>query len=911
MRNLSGVVIDNRYLLGDLTGRGSLGSVYRATDQKLQRPVALKILGKLAISARELRLLAGLRGSNLATILDFNPFDEGFYLVTPWLAGPPVTQISSAPMEQRLRYALEIAKAVAFLHSRNGRHGRVHPNNVRLNSAETTARIVVCDSNLPLVELELWPLAALPYLSPEHLLKQPVSRQSDVYSSAALIYELLSGKQAFPARDLPTATTQHVREQPAPLAHWLATMPEKLDSALMRALNKQPARRGSADDLVSALGAAMAGVSGTALARRSFGVVSARNLTPAPAAPAVDLPTTERPADRLRIRLRNEISDEYLLSEPIVRLGRAADNDIVLDDIGSAAYQMRLERTQAGWSVVDLGDSAEVYISSTRLVANTAEPWLPGVPLKFGEYELSWRSGLDFITADDTDDVAKLSFISAAAAESAETVEDIVISLAPAELSLAPGETDTFILTLHNREQIVAHCLLDQSGVPPEWIAFSTRALQLLPQQTGEVVITVSVTASPDVLAGTYPFELTLATSVTPEPTPVATGIIRVESNATLLSTLEPTSIRSPGAVAVTLQNEGNAPIHCTVTARDESDALRFNGLPVNVTLDPFRSNRVAVSISGKSRRLLGTSTVRPFTVSVAQHDGEQQNHIGLVEVRPYLPVWLVPVAMLVVVFGCATIAILLAGWNARQEQRAVATEQAQVALDAARAEAAANQPTATPGPFAASCAELVAVAGEGSALEDGDFTIYVGGSVDQPVTVFCHAMDTATPAEYLTVLAEDASQNYALTRADGDFYIGTDVRTHYEKVRFDPLSLTIVLTDTTFATSSGSISYEPEGADSAETINFTPYATAASCRGNIFPGEANVTLTGLPLQIADAAQFVPIGVDAVGEPPLLSDDRQIVALAGGGRCGRLAPQAGLQLNYLAAPDLIGGNESQ
>src|SRR5205823_3902517 len=110
----------------------------------------------------------------------------------------------------------------------------------------------------------------------------------------------------------------------------------------------------------------------------------------------------------------------------------------------------------------------------------------------------------------------------------------------------------------------------------------------------------------------------------------------------------------------------------------------------------------------------------------------------------------------------------------------------------------------------------------------------------------------------------------------------GTNVRTNYTKVRLDPATLKVNISDQTFATSSGSL-YHTGG----ELVTSMPYAVAMDCTYDVPTGLANVDLTGTPLAVSNTfilGGYLPQGSTSV------STNNQTVNLTGGGYCGWNAP---------------------
>jgi len=184
-----------------------------------------------------------------------------------------------------------------------------------------------------------------------------------------------------------------------------------------------------------------------------------------------------------------------------------------------------------------------------------------------------------------------------------------------------------------------------------------------------------------------------------------------------------------------------------------------------------------------------------------------------------------------------------------------------------------AGDDTGRPPAIPATCRELLA-ATPGS--PDGAYTLYLGGAATRPWTAWCHDM-RGTPQEYLTLSGNNDSQYTVGGRA------GT--RTSYARVRIDPATLLVDISDQTFATSSGGFSFQ------GTWVGSMPYAVAMACEYEA-NGVGHVDLSGTPFRVrADAFLvdgYLPVGSATYGA------GQKTVTLAGGGYCGWISPKPGV-----------------
>jgi GON domain len=157
----------------------------------------------------------------------------------------------------------------------------------------------------------------------------------------------------------------------------------------------------------------------------------------------------------------------------------------------------------------------------------------------------------------------------------------------------------------------------------------------------------------------------------------------------------------------------------------------------------------------------------------------------------------------------------------------------------------------------------------------DGAYVLHINHDPAKGWTAHCRNMAT-TPAEYLPLQNVSSSANFSQYTAGGAVS-GSNVRTRYTKVRIDPASLLVDISDQTFATSSGQLSH------GSETVTSMPFGVGMSCDGSA-SGVANIDLTGTPFAVA-TDEFLTGGAGSSGSA-VYSTDNRVVNLTGGGYCG-------------------------
>jgi hypothetical protein len=257
MTDLTGRTL-GRYRLETLLGRGGMADVWRATDTKLARTVAVKVIHATVAQdpqfaerfLREARVVASLEHPNILPVYDFG--DEGGipFLVMPHLAGGTLRDRlrgSPAPLAVAASWVRQLADALDAAHAAGILHRDVKPANVLLGRDD---RLFLADFGIAKMVETMTGLTATGvvvgtpvYMAPEQAQGQPASPATDRYALAVVAYEILAGRPPFEGDNPLSLMHQHVSTPAPALSTKVGGLPAGLDAVLCRALSKDPAER--------------------------------------------------------------------------------------------------------------------------------------------------------------------------------------------------------------------------------------------------------------------------------------------------------------------------------------------------------------------------------------------------------------------------------------------------------------------------------------------------------------------------------------------------------------------------------------------------------------------------------------------------------------------------------------------
>jgi eukaryotic-like serine/threonine-protein kinase len=241
-------------------GRGGIGVVYRAWDQSLHRPVALKMLlaGDFARPdererfLREAEAAAGLRHANIVQVYQVGDLEGRPYFTMEFVEGGSLAdRLGGAPLAggRATMLLATLAEAVQAAHDRGIVHRDLKPGNVLLTE-DGTPKIADfglarrLDDGAGLSRSGI-PLGTPNYMAPEQALglTHSIGPAADVYALGAILYEALTGRPPSRADTTPETLRQVVEQEPTPPSRWNATVPRDLEVICLKCLRKEPHRR--------------------------------------------------------------------------------------------------------------------------------------------------------------------------------------------------------------------------------------------------------------------------------------------------------------------------------------------------------------------------------------------------------------------------------------------------------------------------------------------------------------------------------------------------------------------------------------------------------------------------------------------------------------------------------------------
>lgn len=272
-----GLILDQRYRVLQELGAGGMGKVFLAEQLSTGRKIAIKFMNALSYDQKESALrffrqeaiaLSRLNHPNIAQVYDAAPAGEGFYIAMEYVPGDSLRERLSKTKKLPASLALEILKEVclglATAHRVEIIHRDLKPENLMLtDGGGDRCSVKILDFGIAIVDNKdahnndsaVGSVAGtIAYMSPEQLEARRLTPATDVYSLGVIAYEMLTGENPFQANSVARTAMNHLTMTPNPIKASISDVPDNLEAAIFKALEKDPgARFGTAADFLQSL----------------------------------------------------------------------------------------------------------------------------------------------------------------------------------------------------------------------------------------------------------------------------------------------------------------------------------------------------------------------------------------------------------------------------------------------------------------------------------------------------------------------------------------------------------------------------------------------------------------------------------------------------------------------------------
>ena len=255
---LTGELLDGRYKVGAVIARGGMSTVYRGTDARLDRPVAIKVMSQqytadpsfLTRFEREARIAAGLGHPGVVAVYDYGRDGDYVFLVMELVDGGTLRDVlreyGALSVPVTLSILEPLLAALGTAHAAGLVHRDIKPENI-LISAKREVKIAdfglvraVGSHTAATGDVILGTVA---YLSPEQVATGAADTRSDVYAAGIVVWEMLTGRPPYSGDNAMSVAYQHVHSDVPPVSVGAPGVPEALEDLVLAATRRDPLAR--------------------------------------------------------------------------------------------------------------------------------------------------------------------------------------------------------------------------------------------------------------------------------------------------------------------------------------------------------------------------------------------------------------------------------------------------------------------------------------------------------------------------------------------------------------------------------------------------------------------------------------------------------------------------------------------
>jgi len=665
-----------QYKLMHHLGNGSLGEIYQAHDEKTDKMVAIKVLSAYLSRLTEFRsrfIAAEAKTARLdhPAIIDVHHFgqyeeagikDEQLYVVMDLTTGPSLAKALAylkrtqrwLPPSEAIQIVRHICMAVEYVNRLKALRREYSPAKIILThgSSDTLPHYQPMLTDLGLKTLlgsERFSQTSivrhsLIYVSPEALAGGEADERSDVFSLGVLLYELLTGSPPYIIDQRAERVYRHI-DGPNALQKGMADVPSTVQKIVRKALSKDPDERyGTPGDIAAELGeyirdataADKAFLDGRELKGKELkgkesvslhNIVNELRVASPSASRVVRRPssspgTNGLPANTvLSIKKPDGTTQTVPLKKPTVTVGRALDNDLILQNDGKLSrYHAKIQKLADGHRITDLNSGNGIKLNGKKIPHEKAMAWRIGESIQIGEHMLTLESK---------------PMRNNAASNGHDPVDgQISVTTKQTLYTVAPGHSTQISVDISNLSTQVAHFDLNIEGIPRPWWAVNDSLSELMPGDSATIQVMITPPLSPESKAQEYPLRIRAASQRTTGLGAETTAKLIVSPFYQFEATLHPTRLRTRRAAKVTIENKGNLTQSFSLSWQDDSGMLRYEPPDGKITIQGGDTGVVPFRAYSTERRIYGPDESYALTVNVAPTQQPDQPKVLRANVR-------------------------------------------------------------------------------------------------------------------------------------------------------------------------------------------------------------------------------------------------------------------------------------
>lgn len=329
-------------------------------------------------------------------------------------------------------------------------------------------------------------------------------------------------------------------------------------------------------------------------------------------------------------------NQRHIISNDLITVGRAKDNDITLLDDAISRHHMQIKRMNGRWTVIDLNSTNGVHLDSQRIDPHINMSWTLSQQVQIGPYKFAWdemgyeSDATHLFTADSLQSPIQQ------ATPYFDSPDPVTVSLHPEVTSLQPGDQVTVKVTVANLTSTTQTYRVRVSNLPHDWYELATTKVRLDPQERTELPLTILIPPSGSE-AGMHEFQVYVDTLQAPHNSFQTSGCLEIESHHHFHMRVEQERSGGTTNLNFSIYNAGNAPdiyrLHDSVT----SDDLQLTARQWQLALTPDMQDTLHLHIKPKHRPFVGDVRRVPLELEISSKSGQTRTVKEEIEIKPIL----------------------------------------------------------------------------------------------------------------------------------------------------------------------------------------------------------------------------------------------------------------------------------
>ncbi|MDX1521808.1 MAG: protein kinase, partial [Anaerolineae bacterium] len=336
---------------------------------------------------------------------------------------------------------------------------------------------------------------------------------------------------------------------------------------------------------------------------------------------------------------------------PELLLGHATDTRSDVYALGVMLYDLVVGH--APFRPADLDEAVRLHVEASPPLPSSIKPNIPHEVEQIILKALAKDPADRYLSAKGMAQAIQ-DYLSSTALPAPTIHPEITIDVADPHLAVIPGQTLTTAVTFRNKGQVEDYCKINVQGIPPEWVSLAPAAISIAPGETVEVKLSIQPPRSSLSRAGRHAMLIQASSEHTPDHTTEIQKVLTVAPYSEFQCSIWPQEISAGQITQITVENQGNMPETFTITAHQDP-SLIINPDQAQVKVGPGESQTTDLRVSPRRRRFIAESNTQTFSFDISNSQKQVKTLSGqMTSAGDLRPVWILAAMVSCAFIACA-----------------------------------------------------------------------------------------------------------------------------------------------------------------------------------------------------------------------------------------------------------------